>query len=171
MFFSCGIRLYRRDDGLSATRGALAKCRRHFIRIVGAAGVCAYAFGYVVNWYPGLTYGFFDYSLTSPQFFLVRLGYMWILLYLAYWWSRRPRAARWSPLLLFGQTSLLIYWVHIEFVYGRLRMFRNSLSLGWTAVQLLWLVPLMVMIAWFSRWRASDHPVRAHQMRADTPPR
>ena len=50
-------------------------------------------------------------------------------------------------MLVFGQTSLLIYWVHIEFVYGRLHMFRNNLTLAWTAAQLLWLVPLMLLLA------------------------
>jgi hypothetical protein len=118
-----------------------------FMRAVGMAGVCAYAVGYVGNWYPSLAYGFFDYSLTSPQFFLVRLGYMLILLFAAYWWSRRRTASRWSPLLVFGQTSLLIYWVHIEFVYGRLRMFRNNLGIAATAAQLLWLIPLMLALA------------------------
>ena len=28
-------------------------------------------------------------------------------------------AVRFSPLIQLGQTSLLVYWVHIEFVYGR----------------------------------------------------
>jgi uncharacterized membrane protein len=148
MFFSWGAFAF-----IGAVTGYLlidARSRdreQSFIRLVGVAGVIAYALGYVGNWYPGLSYGFFDYSLTSPQFFLVRIGYMWIFLYLAYWWSRRPTANRWSPLLVFGQTSLLIYWVHIEFVYGRLRMFRNNLTLGWTAAQLLWLVPLMLLFA------------------------
>ena len=34
---------------------------------------------------------------------------------LVVWW---PGAARWSPLLVFGQTSLFVYWVHVEIVYG-----------------------------------------------------
>jgi hypothetical protein len=132
-----------------------------FILKAGLAGVCAYALGYIGNWYPSLAYGFFNYSLTSPEYFLVRLGYMMVFLYLAYRWSRRATAARWSPLLVFGQTSLLIYWVHIEFVYGRLRYFRNNLSVGYTAAQLLWLIPLMLLLAvlrsnWqrFSLWLA-----------------
>ena len=33
-------------------------------------------------------------------------------------WAQRPGAARWSPLLVFGQTSLFVYWVHVEIVYG-----------------------------------------------------
>jgi hypothetical protein len=30
-----------------------------------------------------------------------------------------PWAVRFSPLIQLGKTSLLVYWVHIEFVYGR----------------------------------------------------
>jgi hypothetical protein len=38
----------------------------------------------------------------------------------AYAWCRWG-AGQWgfSPLIQLGQTSLLVYWVHIEFVYGR----------------------------------------------------
>jgi len=43
------------------------------------------------------------------------------ILSLAYAWCRWG-AGQWgfSPLIQLGQTSLLVYWVHIEFVYGRL---------------------------------------------------
>jgi fucose 4-O-acetylase-like acetyltransferase len=39
---------------------------------------------------------------------------------LSYAWCRWG-AGQWgfSPLIQMGQTSLLVYWVHIEFVYGR----------------------------------------------------
>jgi hypothetical protein len=39
----------------------------------------------------------------------------------AYAWCRWG-AGQWgfSPLIQLGQTSLLVYWVHIEFVYGRI---------------------------------------------------
>jgi hypothetical protein len=125
-----------------------------FMLGVALAGISSYAMGFVGGWYPRLAYGFFEYSLTSPQFFFVRLGYLLILLYLAYRWSMRSSAGGLSPLLVFGQTSLLIYWVHIEFVYGRLRLFRNNLSISSTAAQLLWLVPLMFLVAWVRlNWR------------------
>jgi hypothetical protein len=37
---------------------------------------------------------------------------------LAWLWSERLWAGRWQPLVLFGQTSLFVYWVHVELVYG-----------------------------------------------------
>lgn len=137
----------------AATGFLLNDARAHgreeaFILKAGLAGVVCYALGFLANGYPGLVYGFFDYSLTSPQFFLVRLGYMLILLYGSYRWAGHARPGRWSPLLTFGQTSLLVYWVHIEFVYGRLRFIRNDLSIVATAAQLLWLVPAMWMLGY-----------------------
>ncbi len=117
-------------------------------------GAVLFFIGYEVNRHPGLMPGLASYSRLSPHYVFQKLGYIFILLYGAYRWSNRKRADRWSPLLLFGQTSLLIYWLHIEFVYGRLRMFRNSLGVPGTAAQLLWLVPLMVGIAALRmRWK------------------
>jgi fucose 4-O-acetylase-like acetyltransferase len=62
----------------------------------------------------------YDYWHTSPNFFLSRAGILMIIVFLAYAWCRWG-AGQWgfSPLIQIGQTSLLVYWVHIEFVYGR----------------------------------------------------
>jgi len=51
-------------------------------------------------------YGFFDYSLTSPHFFLIGLGWRLLIFNGAYLWSRRKSAGRWSPLITLGQASL-----------------------------------------------------------------
>ena len=38
---------------------------------------------------------------------------------LAYLWEQRPTAGRrWSPLQLLGRSSLFVYWIHVELVYG-----------------------------------------------------
>ena len=43
-----------------------------------------------------------------------------VILTAAYAWCHWG-AAQWgfSPVIQLGQASLLVYWVHIEFVYGR----------------------------------------------------
>jgi uncharacterized membrane protein len=64
-------------------------------------------------------YPVYDFWHTSPNFFLMRVAILlWVTLF-AYVWSRWGLAA-WifSPLKQLGKTSLLVYWVHIEFVYG-----------------------------------------------------
>ena len=69
---------------------------------------------------PVQIYADYDYWHTSPNFFLLRVGLLLIILAAAYLWCRWG-AGQWgfSPLVQLGQTSLLVYWVHIEFVYGR----------------------------------------------------
>ena len=35
-----------------------------------------------------------------------------------YFWTTRLSAAAWRPLEQLGRTSLFIYWIHVEMVYG-----------------------------------------------------
>jgi uncharacterized membrane protein len=65
-------------------------------------------------------YSTYDYWHTSPNFLMVRIGLLLVIAFLIYAWCRWGLATRgFSPLIQLGQTSLLVYWVHIEFVYGR----------------------------------------------------
>ena len=65
-------------------------------------------------------YPVYDYWHTSPNFFLIRVGTLLLLVVFAYAWCRWGLGQRgFSPMIQLGKTSLLVYWVHIEFVYGR----------------------------------------------------
>jgi uncharacterized membrane protein len=65
-------------------------------------------------------YGTYDYWHTSPNFLMMRIGLLLVITFLSYAWCRWGLGTRgFSPLIQLGQTSLLVYWVHIEFVYGR----------------------------------------------------
>ena len=111
-----------------------------FFKRVAAAGVCFYALGAVL--------GFVDYSFTSPHYFFVQLGWLLLIVYSAYLWSQRVTANRWSPLIVLGQSSLIVYWVHIEIVYGKVfRDFSQSLEVSAAARHVLWFVPLMILLA------------------------
>ena len=60
---------------------------------------------------------------SSPMFFLLRVGLISAVLSAVYFYELRPRIlGRWwpwaSPMALFGQSSLFVYWVHVELVYG-----------------------------------------------------
>jgi uncharacterized membrane protein len=71
----------------------------------------------VILWQP---FGAYDFWLTSPNFFLMRVGMLLAIMSATYVWCRWG-AGQWafSPLIQLGQTSLLVYWVHFDFVYGR----------------------------------------------------
>jgi len=117
-----------------------------FFKRVAVAGIWLYAIGAAMSLTNVFEYGFFDYSLTSPHFFFVRLGWILLILYGAYSWSQRERAGRWSPLITLGQASLLVYWVHIEIVYGRFG-FGQTLTLSNAALHLAWFIPTMLVVA------------------------
>jgi uncharacterized membrane protein len=66
-------------------------------------------------------YPVYDYWHTSPSFFVIRLGMLLLMTSGAYAWCRwGPGEWGFSPMIQLGRTSLLVYWVHIELVYGRL---------------------------------------------------
>ena len=65
-------------------------------------------------------YSTYDYWHTSPNFLMMRVGLLLVIAFMSYAWCRWGLGARgFSPLIQLGQTSLLVYWVHIELVYGR----------------------------------------------------
>lgn len=75
---------------------------------------------------------------TSPSFFFLRVGILVALVGIAYaWQQRRGGVEKWSPLQQLGRTSLFIYWIHVEMVYGLMsRPIHKTFSLpaAWFAV-------------------------------------
>ena len=60
-----------------------------------------------------------EYWLNSPALILIKLGVVLWILPFAFLWTRYATSSSWSLVQQVGTTSLLIYWVHIEIVYGR----------------------------------------------------
>ncbi len=60
-----------------------------------------------------------EFWLDSPGLACIKLGVVLILMAVAFLWSNLAGAQRWSLFRQLGRTSLLVYWVHIELVYGR----------------------------------------------------
>jgi uncharacterized membrane protein len=93
-----------------------------FFAAVGATGIVACILSLLFDAAPIRLYSaaIYDYWHTSPNFFLMRCGVLLALVFLVYAWCRWGWAQRgFSPIIQLGNTSLLVYWVHIEFVYGR----------------------------------------------------
>jgi uncharacterized membrane protein len=89
--------------------------------LAGVGGVTLIALGIWLDARPLQLYAVHDFWHTSPNFFLVRTGVVMVILFAGYVWCRWG-AGQWgiSPLIELGKSSLLVYWVHIEFVYGGL---------------------------------------------------
>jgi uncharacterized membrane protein len=59
-----------------------------------------------------------EFWLNSPGLVFIKLGVILVVLAVAFLWTLHT-GDRWSWIRQLGQTSLLVYWVHIELVYGR----------------------------------------------------
>jgi uncharacterized membrane protein len=114
--------------------------------VLGAAGAAiagvAYALSHVRN-------PLFDsyFWTTSPAFFFMRTGAMTFTIALAYAWESRPGGAdAWSPFKQLGRTSLFIYWIHIEMVYGLISLPLHR-SLTWIQAWVAYALFVLFMLA------------------------
>jgi uncharacterized membrane protein len=89
--------------------------------LLGLAGIAACWLSQFFDASPIHLYSIYDYWHTSPNFLLMRCGVLLIILSLTYAWCRWGLAQLgFSPIIQLGTTSLLVYWLHIDFVYGGL---------------------------------------------------
>jgi len=92
-----------------------------FFFLLGLAGAGACYLARFFDESPVHLYAVYDYWHSNPNFLLMRCGILLIIVFLVYAWCRWGLAQMgFSPVIQLGTTSLLVYWVHIEFVYGRL---------------------------------------------------
>jgi uncharacterized membrane protein len=111
--------------------------------------VCQYAAGLPYSIYPKS-----EFWLNSPAQVLTKQGATFLLLAGAFLWTRYGSKGGWSWVRQLGITSLLVYWVHIELVYGRwLWFFKNGLTVPETMMTALVLILLMVAISTLKTYR------------------
>ena len=92
--------------------------------LLGAGGVGLLFLSRWLDGRPVQLYAAYDYWHTSPNFFLARVGIVMLIVLAGYAWCRWGLGAiGFSPWMQLGQTSLLVYWVHMDFVYGPLSLF------------------------------------------------
>jgi uncharacterized membrane protein len=96
--------------------------------VVGGLAIATISFAaaYLPTAYPSS-----DFWTSSPCFFFLRVGLMTAAIGAAFAWESRPAGARkWSPLRQLGRSSLFVYWIHVELVYGLIsRPLHHSLTL------------------------------------------
>ena len=141
------------------------------IGMFGLASVYAAKFADSLHWQ---IYPVYDYWHTSPAFFATRVGLLLILVLAAYAWCRWGLGQiGFSPLIQLGKTSLLVYWVHIELVYGRFHILPPHsqtilaaskglltiflLMLALSLARTMWKERMAGVIAWRKLSRASSH--------------
>jgi uncharacterized membrane protein len=127
------------------------------LAIAGGSGVAACALSLWWDCSGVKIYAVYDYWHSSPNFFLMRCGILLILTFGIFAWCRWGWAAKgFSPFIQFGKTSLLVYWAHIEFVYGRLSILpkrESSIALATLGMAVIFAAMLVISI-WRTRSRA-----------------
>ncbi|MFZ0638729.1 MAG: heparan-alpha-glucosaminide N-acetyltransferase domain-containing protein [Candidatus Acidiferrales bacterium] len=115
--------------------------------VLGGAGAICFGLGWLFDALPVQLYPVYDFWHTSPNFSLMRMGVVMMIVVGSYAWCRWG-AGQWSfsPLIQMGQASLLVYWVHIEFVYGRLSILVKS-GQGIASASLGLLIIFVAMVA------------------------
>jgi uncharacterized membrane protein len=137
------------------------------------AGGAALALGaYAASFFPS-PYPRSEFWGGSPAFFLLSVGLVTAALAIAYVWNERRRSAvmRWSPMQQLGRSSLFIYWIHVEMVYGLISLpLHRSLSVGaagaaFAAFAVFMLVCSIVKDLAVARWKRD--PVARSQRACD----
>jgi uncharacterized membrane protein len=156
------------------TRTRAAESRLNLLLGFGGGALALAAYG--ASFLPS-PYERSDFWTSSPAFFLLRLGVLTAAIAGSYLWHQRAGAeSTFSPLQQMGRTSLFIYWIHIELIYGLVvRPLHKSLSLGqaWIGVLIFGLLMLILSLLkdrvmnWLLAlgFRLSDKP----QVQAVTP--
>jgi uncharacterized membrane protein len=89
-----------------------------------------------------------DFWIDSPALTIIKLGVILLILAFAFLWHQQKSVQNWSWLRLLGTNSLLIYWVHIELVYGRwLGSWKDRLNAGQTVAAAAAIILLMIGLA------------------------
>ncbi len=89
-----------------------------------------------------------EFWLDSPTLIFIKLGILLWLLTFAFIWTRYAAPGGWSWVRQLGTTSLLVYWVHVELVYGRwLWMWKENLDLAQSAAMAVAVTVAMLLLS------------------------
>lgn len=90
-----------------------------------------------------------EYWLNSPGLIFIKLGATLVIIPLTFLWTHHGAGQGWSWVRQLGTTSLLIYWVHIELVYGRwFGSWKEKLDVQQCALAAAVLIVLMIALSW-----------------------
>src|SRR5258707_3745219 len=124
--------------------------------LLGGTGIAACYLSVLFDSLRVRLYAVYDYWHSNPDFLLMRCGILLMILFLVYAWCRWGLAQKsFSPIIQLGNTSLLVYWAHIEFVYGRFSILPKARCsiLKATAGLLLIFLAMVALSVLRTRWK------------------
>jgi len=122
----------------------LGRAMLWFLAVGTGLALVAHQFGNL----PYTIYAKSDFWLNSPALIMIKLGVVLAMLALAWLWVNLAAPQRWSLFRQLGTTSLIVYWVHIELVYGRwFGIWKEAFSVREVLIFTVLLLALMVAIS------------------------
>jgi len=154
-FFPWGAYLAFGVSAGSVIRSTPAEATDRMMKWVAMAGIGAVLVCHYLDKLPYTMYAKSEYWLNSPLQILTKLGVTLVILSAAFVWTRYAAGTGWSWVRQFGTTSLLVYWVHIELVYGRELFFlKGNLNEAQTLAAAVLVILLMLAISVIkTRWK------------------
>lgn len=128
----------------------------------GLAGAVLIAAGFYASTLPAL-YAQSSFWTSSPTFFAIRVGMMTLALSIAFAIACVAEESAWlKPLERFGRSSLFVYWIHVELVYGYASwMWRGRLPIwGMAAGYVAFSVLMFRAVGWRDGWLARRRVVQ-----------
>lgn len=118
------------------------------------------------QYFSNIPYSFYsksDFWIDSPWLVFIKTGIIMIFMAVAYLWTAHV-APGWSMIRQLGTTSLIVYWVHTELVYGRwLWTFKGNISIPQIMLMAIFVTLMMVGLSlmqthWsqIRRWASSS---------------
>jgi uncharacterized membrane protein len=86
-----------------------------------------------------------EFWLNSPGLIFIKLGVVMLFISTAFVWTEYALGGAFSFFRQFGTTSLLVYWVHIELVYGRWLGFWKEHLNNWQCTALAAVVIVLML--------------------------
>jgi peptidoglycan/LPS O-acetylase OafA/YrhL len=138
--------------------GTLLKaCRpEHLDRFMQWGALIGFGLVICAQYFSNLPYTLYSKSefwLNSPGLIFIKLGVVLLVSSAAFLWSERTWGMSWSWLRQLGTASLLVYWVHIEIVYGRwFGGFKDKLDTWQCVLAAALVMAAMVALATAKSW-------------------
>ena len=128
-------------------------------RLMQWSGLAGLAVVFVSQFFSNLPYSIYassDFWLNSPGLTFIKMGVFLLIASFAYLWCEYAVGNSFSWIRQLGTTSLIVYWVHIELVYGRwFGSWKEGLNNWQCALFVALLLPCMLVLS-LARTRLSS---------------
>jgi hypothetical protein len=131
--------------------GALLRCspmsaRDRIMQWAACLGLGVILTAHYFSNLPFSVYPHSDFWLNSPGLILIRTGIVFVLAAAGFVWTAHQSAVKPGFMRTLGTNSLLIYWVHVELVYGRWFP-KEWMTIGQCCLASLFLIGMMYGLA------------------------